>query len=495
MGWEGVYNFLGWCTGIEVAPMPGFHFMATNPLYLRPLHPPNHHHFSLAPPYQHSMAATMQKPSTNSTYTFASQPRAVAPQRKKYRGEDVGDGLYGNIMHDPRVIRGNTYRQQTLPTAAQPDPIELQKQQEALRRRQARQRAQDKARPRSAEPVAGRAHIEVQTELFLEELSDRVEETDLGTQTDPFLDRPPSPLYIPAKTGVDIETQIEDGELFDFDLESKPILEVLVGKTIEQSLMEVMEEEELDRLRDHQMEFEELRTAELAETQRLEEQARRRREEKERRLKQQAEVAKTERDTAEKIAARALAKSYLSGLVPSVYEVLDDGGYFYDQQQREVESVMIPWLLDGVEVELKKQTTARTILDMLIGAVVAERAAKYAPEPEPEPEVEEDKGEPSIEVEVGAGEAVPAPEGDDYAAEGEAVPAADTDEGGNGYGGDGPGDDAAPAADAPAEGGDDAPPPPADDGPAAEQVADAELAPPEAEPAADEPAAEAPAEE
>ena len=32
----------------------------------------------------------------------------------------------------------------------------------------------------------------------------------------------------------------------------KPILEVLVGKTLEQSLMEVMEEEELDTLRDHQ---------------------------------------------------------------------------------------------------------------------------------------------------------------------------------------------------------------------------------------------------
>jgi hypothetical protein len=343
--------------------------------------------------------------------------------------------------------------------------------------------------------VAGRAHIEVQTELYLEELSDRVEETDLGTQTDPFLDRPPSPLYIPAKTGVDVETQIEDGELFDFDLESKPILEVLVGKTIEQSLMEVMEEEELDRLRDHQMEFEELRTAELAETQRLEEQARRRREEKERRLKQQAEVAKAERDTAEKIAARALAKSYLSGLVPSVYEVLDDGGYFYDQQQREVESVMIPWLLDGVEVELKKQTTARTILDMLIAVVVAERAAKYATEPEPELEAEEaaegDKGEPSIEVEVGDGEAVPAPDG--YAAEGEAVPAAE--EGGDGYGAEG-GDDATLAADAPAEGGDDAPPPPAEggDAPAAEPAAETEAAP-AAEAAAEEPAAEAPAEE
>jgi len=445
------------------------------------------------------MAATMRK-QTNSTYTFASQPRAVAPQRRKYR-EDA-DGLYGNIMHDPRVIRGNTYRQQTLPTAAQPDPIDLQRQQEALRRRQARKRAQEKARPKSAEPVAGRAHIEVQTELYLEELSDRVEESDLGTQTDPFLDRPPSPLYIPAKTGVDVETQIEDGELFDFDLESKPILEVLVGKTIEQSLMEVMEEEELDRLRDHQMEFEELRTAELAETQRLEEQARRRREEKERRLKQQAEVAQAERDTAEKIAARALAKSYLSGLVPSVYEVLDDGGYFYDQQQREVESVMIPWLLDGVELELKKQTTARTLLDMILAEVVAARAAQYKsdePEPETEPEADADAGagEPSVEVDVsagGEGEATPPADG----GEGEAAPPAAEGEEGEAAaapaeeGGDGgeAAELAAEGGDAPAEeGGDDVP---AEGDAAAEPAAEEAAAPPAAAAAEEEdPAAEA----
>lgn len=58
------------------------------------------------------------------------------------------------------------------------------------------------------------------------------------------------------------------------------MLEVLVGKTIEQSLLEVMEEEELARLRAQQRAFEELRNAELEEVQRLQEQERRRSEEK-----------------------------------------------------------------------------------------------------------------------------------------------------------------------------------------------------------------------
>lgn len=77
---------------------------------------------------------------------------------------------------------------------------------------------------------------------------------------------------------------------------------------MEQSLLEVMEEEELANLRAHQRQFEELRNAELVETQRLEEQERRHREEKQRRMKQQLEVLKKEKETTDKIAARAFAQ-------------------------------------------------------------------------------------------------------------------------------------------------------------------------------------------
>lgn len=60
----------------------------------------------------------------------------------------------------------------------------------------------------------------------------------------------------------------------------QPILETLVGKTIEQALMEVLEEEEIAALKEQQRKFLELRAAEKAETRRLEEQERRLREEK-----------------------------------------------------------------------------------------------------------------------------------------------------------------------------------------------------------------------
>uniref|UniRef100_A0A8C5PNK0 Radial spoke head 3 n=1 Tax=Leptobrachium leishanense TaxID=445787 RepID=A0A8C5PNK0_9ANUR len=316
----------------------------------------------------------------SSTYTYSSHPRVVQ-NRKKYRALEppVSNETYnyGNIMYDRRVVRGNTYAQNMLPLSAQPDPVELQRQQEVHRRALAKKRAKELLRARSPEPVEGRKHIDVQTELYLEELGDRIEEKDMECQTDAFLDRPPTPLFIPAKTGVDIATQILDGELFDFDLEVKPMLEVLVGKTIEQALLEVMEEEELAALREQQRAFEELRDAELAEAQRLQEQERRHREEKERRMKQQREMLLKEKETAEKVAARAFAQQYLADLVPSVFSSLRDNGYFYDPVERDVETVFMPWLMEEVEKNLQKNNLGRTMLDLLIREVVQKQVDEF----------------------------------------------------------------------------------------------------------------------
>lgn len=133
--------------------------------------------------------------------------------------------------------------------------MELERQNDLKRRLRAKRRAEAQRRVRTPEPVPGRKHQDIQTELYLEELSDKVPEAYASTQTDAFLDRAPSPLFIPQKSGVDVATQVYEGELFDFDYEVQPILEVLVGKTIEQALMEVHEEEELEMLRRHQVRF------------------------------------------------------------------------------------------------------------------------------------------------------------------------------------------------------------------------------------------------
>ncbi len=80
-------------------------------------------------------------------------------------------------------------------------------------------------------------------------LTDKPVESEIGVATEFYLDRPPMPLFqprMPLKENCK-STQIYDGdyELFNFDAEVEPMLNVLIEKTLEQAQMEVLEEFEL----------------------------------------------------------------------------------------------------------------------------------------------------------------------------------------------------------------------------------------------------------
>ena len=80
-------------------------------------------------------------------------------------------------------------------------------------------------------------------------------------------------------------------------------------------------------------------------------------------MKQQREVLLKEKETAEKIGARAFAQSYLADLVPSVFGTLNDNGYFYDPVERDVENGFMPWIMEQVEAEINRSLLGRTMLD------------------------------------------------------------------------------------------------------------------------------------
>lgn len=224
--------------------------------------------------------------------------------------------------------------------------------------------------PEEVPPVDGRAHIDVQTDNYLEELTDKLPEEDGATQTDEWMDLPQLPLFIPTKTGDDKATQILEGDLFDFDLEVDPILEVLVGKALEHSMNEVLEEEELEAIREHQREFEHLRSLEMAEVKRLEAEEIRRAAEKKRRMEQERERLLREAEVVEKIAARKFAKDYLADLHDSVFGSLMDAGHFYDPLTKEIQEIFIPSLLSNAAAKSgQRQVTARIASAMLSGAL------------------------------------------------------------------------------------------------------------------------------
>lgn len=297
-------------------------------------------------------------------FSYAAQPHAAPMKNKtKYRDENDVDesNITRNMMNDPRIIRGNTYA-----TA-----IEKPKASSSMKIKTVRTDPRKKFTTRRAStppPVEGRAHIDMQTDDFLEELTDRPIEIDAETQTQPFLDRPPSPLFVRAKTGHDISTQILSGDLFDFDLEVEPILEVLVGKTIHVSMLELMQEEELEAIRLQQEEFEAIRNVELAEVQRLEAEARRRNQEKERRVAQEKERVEQRRALDEKIAARSFSRQYLGNLHLQVFDMLEQEGVFYDPLQHEIQEGFLGGVISSAKVSVESYSVARQMAEELLEA-------------------------------------------------------------------------------------------------------------------------------
>ena len=76
--------------------------------------------------------------------------------------------------------------------------------------------------------------IQANLHFFLKDPKNEKEpEVNIKIQTDDFKPRPSEKPYIPKKTGINIATQIEENELFDFDAEVKPILDILTSRALE----------------------------------------------------------------------------------------------------------------------------------------------------------------------------------------------------------------------------------------------------------------------
>ena len=94
-------------------------------------------------------------------------------------------------------------------------------------------------------------------------------------------------------------------------------------------------------------------------------------------MKQAAEVLKLEKETAEKLAAKAFAKSYLTDLVPSVFNNLRENGYFYDPVNRDLETGLMPWLISQTVNELDQILIGRLLLDTLLKEVLNKRENEF----------------------------------------------------------------------------------------------------------------------
>lgn len=196
----------------------------------------------------------------------------------------------------------------------------------------------------------GRVHFYVQTDEYIENLTDKPPTEEVGIATEFYLDRPPVPLFqpkMPAKENCK-ETQLfdNDWELFDFDKEVEPMLNVLCLKTLEQSRMEVLEEEELRIMKKQKKEYEEVRNAELIEAQRFEAAEARVQSEKERRSNQQ-KARKAQRKLAhQKHVSRVVSKNYLVGLKQRAITTLGAMSMLQPKLECDLHENVLPWLMN-----------------------------------------------------------------------------------------------------------------------------------------------------
>lgn len=149
-------------------------------------------------------------------------------------------------------------------------------------------------------------------------------------EPDFVVDRPPTPEFIPNEKGIDKEVQVIDSELFDFELEVEPILQVLVGKCCETARIEVIEEWERAELAEHKRKFLQIKEAELMETQRMEAAWNRRRREIER-WALQHRTAKDQRYRGSlKMCAWMMAKDFLKTFKRDTFQEMRDQGLLRD---------------------------------------------------------------------------------------------------------------------------------------------------------------------
>jgi hypothetical protein len=174
------------------------------------------------------------------------------------------------LMSDPRVVRGNTHSIARKITKARAENLNGRPQDGGsispgcFTKTSASYNAYSSSQ--GAPSTASYYHFDPKpfAEKDIDMLSYLVEEeaavvrrSEAETQIDNLVSLPPFVVYVPLKIGVDETTQVEDtNELFSFDLEVSPLLEVIVRKTLEQALLEVSAEYEIGNIQSNIQQFE-----------------------------------------------------------------------------------------------------------------------------------------------------------------------------------------------------------------------------------------------
>ena len=198
-------------------------------------------------------------------------------------------------------------------------------------------------------PRPERVHQGIDIYKNLVEKEKKIVTADLGIQSDEIDYTEKEKKFIPQKLGKDVGTQILDGELFNFDRDVQPLLTVVVGKTLEQSLLEIEQEDEISNLREAKLMYSQKRRDENKRIQNLEDreiQKKYNNDAKKEHRKQNREIRKK---TQKELISRVISKTYLKEIVKNSYNDLIHRGQFKNYTSISVKNKTNNILMKGSE--------------------------------------------------------------------------------------------------------------------------------------------------
>lgn len=307
-------------------------------------------------------------------FTYVSQPHS-APRLNSQTLPARG-ALPLTIMSDPRVVRGNTHSlARKISKAREEEETNLKTQTTKYRDTELKQ--SHLTNSASDLPAYSMPTYQFGVKPFAAKgvdisqyLVDEKEETyitkqrDVDTQADEFTPLPEPPPFVPTKSGVDKCTQVEDtNDLFHFDTEVQPMLEVIVKKTMEQALMEVEAEYELMSLQlaiqQYQSEQEEEENWIRLEEETVRNEYCRMREEIEEKTRKKEE----EKQFKSSIAGVQMMKQLLPSMINDITEQNLKEHVWHEPERQFIEKEVLPELVKNVKKFQSSRVAAETIID------------------------------------------------------------------------------------------------------------------------------------
>ena len=173
-------------------------------------------------------------------------------------------------------------------------------------------------------PKPERVHQGINIFRNLIEEEKKIVMVDLGIQSDEieYDEIENEKKFLPQKLGKDEATQIMDGDLFDFDKDVQPLLTVVVGKTLEQSMLELEQEQEIENLKQAKLMYSKKRNDDSKRIKNLEEKEIQKKYNNDAKKEIRKQTRETRKKTQKQLISRFISKTYLRDLVKNCYQDL-----------------------------------------------------------------------------------------------------------------------------------------------------------------------------